>query len=91
MRIAPEVASEPFLPKRTISAQGTISTIFSATSISSWWGRVKMTPSSSWLRTAAVTSGSLYPRLTEQRLLMKSTYSLPSTSQTWLPCPRWMK
>ena len=43
-RMAPEVASEPFLPKRTMSAQGTRPTILSATSISIGCGREKITP-----------------------------------------------
>ncbi len=48
--MAPEVASEPFLPKRTISAHGTISQISSATSVSSGWASEKIMPSSSCAR-----------------------------------------
>jgi len=58
-RTAPDVASEPFFPKRTFSAHGTISTMRSATSISSECGSERITPSSSCAFTAAVTSGSL--------------------------------
>ena len=44
--MAPAVASEPFLAKRTISAQGTISTIASATTVSIGCGNEKMVRSS---------------------------------------------
>ena len=43
-RTAAVVASAPFLPKRTFSAQGMISTSFSASSTSARWARLKMMP-----------------------------------------------
>ncbi|MNL87165.1 hypothetical protein D3C87_2161890 [compost metagenome] len=53
-----EVASVPFLPKRTISAQGISSISCSATSVSRRWGSEKMEPRLSCSSTAWFTSWS---------------------------------
>jgi len=84
-RTAPVVASDPFLPKRTISAHGTVRETSSATSTSRGCGREKREPLSSCARTAASTSGSRWPRMIGPRASGKSTYSLPSTSQKRQP------
>ncbi len=86
-RTAAVVASEPFLVNFTMSAVGTFSRNRSAASASMIDGRMKLLPFSSSPRTASRTRGWAWPRLTALSPAPYSTYSLPSTSQTWPPRP----
>ena len=67
-------------PKRRCSS--------SATTIEPSVGAAKWVPPSTCALTAAPTSGLAWPMHITPKPLWKSTYSLPSTSQTRLPLPR---
>ncbi len=69
-------------PKRRCSS--------SATAIEPSVGAAKWVPRSIWALTAAPTVGLAWPMHITPNPLWKSTYSLPSTSQTRLPSPRSM-
>ena len=62
-RMALMVASVPELTMRTISMDGTAEMIISASRISPRVGAPKLVPRSRAAEIAAITSGSLYPRI----------------------------
>ena len=66
-RTAAVVASEPFFANFTISAVGTVARKRSAASTSTMDGRTKLLPRSSSRRTASITRGWAWPRLTDRR------------------------
>lgn len=68
MRLARAVvASDPFFANFTISAVGTVARKRSAASTSTMDGRTKLLPRSSSRRTASITRGWAWPRLTDRR------------------------
>ena len=80
--IAAEVTSEPFLPKRTFSAQGIIFTNFSDNKISSSVGNDKVIPFVSCFFTALITSHHCIRDIFGKSPLTRSMYLFPSTSHT---------
>ena len=66
------------------------STSFSATTIEPLVGAAKWVPSSTRALTASPMIGFAWPTHITPKPLWKSTYSLPSTSQTSAPLPRSM-
>ena len=62
----------------------------SATAIEPSVGAAKCVPSSTRRLTASATCGFAWPMHITPKPLWKSTYSLPSTSQTCAPLPRSM-
>ncbi len=83
------VTSEPLRANLTMS-QPMVSRNRSAAVTSIAVGRTKLPPWSRTARTASLTRGWAWPSDTARSPEPYSTYSLPSTSQTWLPRPRAM-
>ncbi len=79
-RLAYMLASVPVLVYLTISALGTISTMRSASSISSSWEKPMWVPLLICPSTASITFLGEWPRMRAPCPVQKSVYTLPSTS-----------
>ena len=88
---AASLASVPELVKKTLPSAGALPSSPSSFSASSTWGslvkKLEMCPSvPSWLVTASTSAGWAWPSALTAMPPRRSTYSLPSASQTWAPC-----
>ena len=86
-RIALIVASVPELTRRTCSTGLTRSIISSASSTSPWVGVPNDSPRPAAARTASTTAGCACPRIIGPHDETQSTYSCPSASVRYGPCP----
>src|SRR5581483_1852079 len=78
----------PVLVKRTTSADGTIRRKRSAASVSAGVAAAKCDPVAIASETTSASLGCACPWMRAPNDIMKSTYSLSSTSHTWEPRPR---
>ena len=85
------VASVPDEVMRSISTEGSRSATASASSTSPAVGAPNEVPRCVAACTAAITSGSAWPRISGPHEHTQSTYSLPSTSYRSGPAPEAMK
>ncbi len=85
-RTASSVDSVPLLVKRHCGCPKRRASS-SATATSSGTGCAKCEPRAIRSLTAVTTAGWAWPTTITPKPLWKSTYSLPSTSHTWLPLP----